>query len=967
MESLSEAAASVWAKSARHDLGWLPLWRHLDDSAAVAGELWDRWLPANTRTLIAESLPDGDVDGRRLAVWLAGVHDIGKATPSFAVQVRGLAERMRDRGLAMPYEIPYQDRKLARHAAAGQLLLERWLSDVHDWPHPQSRPFAVVVGGHHGVPPSYSELEQAGDRPGLLGLRDDQKPWQLVQRELLDRAAIQHGVDDRFAGWRAVKLPQPAQILLTGLVIVADWIASNEELFPYDPERLFAQDRLAKAWYELDLPLPWHAVPASVAPAGLITSRFTLPTGAIVRPIQTAAVEIARHMPDSGLLVIEAPMGEGKTEAALAAAEILAARSGAGGCFLALPTRATSDAMFARVRDWLARVPDDDRDAGAHAVILAHGKARFNEDYRAFMRRGHSSEVDVDAPDRGRDLAAHRWLAGRKKTMLSSFVIGTIDQLLFGALKARHLALRHLGLAGKVVIIDEAHAYDVYMSQYLDRVMEWLAAYHVPTIVLSATLPARRRKEMVQAYDRGRGVAAAPRRRSWRPDPSPELAPEPYAVLDGDIGYPVLTASGDGCHPTVRVAEPSGRETRLTLSRLDDDPEALVALLRAELAEGGCALVVRNTVRRVQEAAAALRVTLAGDGIGVTVAHSRFLAPDRARKDDWLRKSFGPPEQCGDRRPRAHVVVASQVAEQSLDIDFDLLVTDLAPVDLVLQRAGRLHRHQRGDGQSDRPLRLREARCVVTGVDWSASPPQPATGSVRVYGAFPLLRSLAVLEPFLDSGRALHLPAGIAPLVQAAYGDAAIGPPEWQEAIVDAHRKHLAVQQRKERAARAFRLAPPAVAADPVLGWLDANVGDADDDPRLGGRQQVRDTPAESVEVMVVVRRSDGTLVVPPWLDHDGGREVPTAYEPLADLARTVAAGTLALPVELCRSEVIEELEQRNCFDAWQQSRWLKEELVLVLDELGEAELFGHHLRYDREDGLTVARPGTLSRAGSGG
>lgn len=954
MHSLSDAAASVWAKSTRHDTGWLPLWRHLDDSAAVAGELWDRWLPAASRRLITESLPDGDADGRRLAVWLAGVHDVGKATPAFAVQVRGLAERMRDRGLAMPYEIPYQDRKLARHAVAGQILLERWLGDVRGWQRVQSRPFAVVVGGHHGVPPSFPEIERAGDQLSLLGLSEEQKPWQLVHRELLDRAATMHGVADRFADWREVELPQPAQVLLTGLVIVSDWIASNEELFPYDPERLHAEDRLTAAWYALDLPLPWRAVPTTAAP-DLLTSRFALPPGATVRPIQTAAVRVAERMPASGLLVVEAPMGEGKTEAALAAAELLAARSGAGGCFVALPTRATSDAMFTRVRDWLARVPDADREAGAQAVVLAHGKARFNQDFVAFMTRGYSSEIDVDAPDRGRDLAAHRWLAGRKKAMLSSFVIGTIDQLLFGALKARHLALRHLGLAGKVVIIDEAHAYDVYMSQYLDRVLEWLAAYRVPTIVLSATLPAGRRKEMVHAYDRGRGVAPVPlRRRSWRR--AAETTPDPYAVLDGDIGYPVLTASGDGCNPIVRVAEPSGRETQVTLSRADDDPDGLAPLLRSELADGGCALVVRNTVRRVQETAAVLRGALAGDGIDVTVAHSRFLAPDRAEKDDWLRRTFGPPGQSGDRRPQAHVVVASQVAEQSLDIDFDLLVTDLAPTDLVLQRAGRLHRHQRGDGQSDRPPRLRHARCLITGVDWSVSPPRPVAGSVRVYGSYPLLQSLAVLEPYLDGGRALRLPADIAPLVQAAYGDVAVGPAAWQEAIADARDKHATVQQQKEWKAATFRLAAAGSAGEPILGWLDANVGDVDDDPRLEGRKQVRDSPAESVEVLVLIRRVDGALVVPPWLDPGGGREVPTDQEPPGDLARTVAACTLALPAELCRIEVIEELEQRNYVDAWQRSRWLQEELVLVLDENGGAQLFGHQLRYDRDDGLMVTR-----------
>lgn len=319
-------------------------------------------------------------------------------------------------------------------------------------------------------------------------------------------------------------------------------------------------------------------------------------------------------------------------------------------------------------------------------------------------------------------------------------------------------------------------------------------------------------------------------------------------MLDGDIGYPLLTASGtEG--PAVRVAEPSGRSVSVVMSSVDDDPETMAEMLQSDLADGGCALVVRNTVRRVQETARHLRGVLADAGIEVSVAHSRFLAPDRAVKDEWLLRSFGSPDRLKDacsRRPDRHVVVASQVAEQSLDIDFDLLVTDLAPVDLVLQRAGRLHRHQRATDQSDRPERVRQARCVITGVDWSTSPPGPARGSIQVYGRYPLLRSLAVLRPYLDGSRPLSLPGDIAPLVQAAYGDGEVGPDEWLPAMNDERNRHDEVHLNKERKATTFRLGEVGDPGEPITGWLEANVGDVDDDPRLDGRKQVRDAAAES-------------------------------------------------------------------------------------------------------------------------
>ena len=690
----------------------------------------------------------------------------------------------------------------------------------------------------------------------------------------------------------------------------------------------------------------------------LLAARFALPPGTVARPVQAAAVELARRMPGDGLLIIEAPMGEGKTEAALVAAEQLAARTGAGGCFVALPTRATSDAMFLRVLSWLQHVPDADRGRGALAVMLAHGKARLNEDFRAMMD-GKSIGVNLDeaACDGSRqDLAAHQWLSGRKKAMLSSFVVGTIDQLLFAGLRSRHLALRHLGLAGKVVIIDEAHAYDVYMSQYLDRVLEWLAAYGVPTIVLSATLPASRRKAMIQAYDRGRapGARTAPRRSSWRSEAVTSTA-DPYRALDGDIGYPVLVATGEGGEPIVATAAPSGRETTVALEPVEDDAAVLAARLRHELAGGGCALVVCNTVRRVQETADHLRAALAP--IEVSVAHSRFLAPDRAAKDQWLRDTFGPPEHCarvGSTRPSSHVVVASQVAEQSLDIDFDLLVTDLAPVDLVLQRMGRLHRHARGKDQQDRPLRLRAARCLIRGVDWAQVPPEPVAGSRLVYGRHALLRSAAVLQPHLQEGRPVQLPADIAPLVQAAYGDAPVGPESWQPAMHEAEQRHQRKQEAKRERASGFRLGPVGPAGEAIVDWLGLHVGDTDDDRK--GRAQVRDTGAENVEVLLLVRRSDGVLITPPWLRKGGGQEVSTEHTPHPGLARIIATCTLTLPYELSTYEAVEELERCHDYPAWQHSPWLDGQLILVIDEDGTTTLAGYNLHYDSANGLRTTR-----------
>ncbi|WP_433533004.1 CRISPR-associated helicase Cas3' [Micromonospora sp. CA-263727] len=936
---LGDAARSVWGKTDRKGtspVGWLPLWRHLADSADVAGQLWDHWLSPATRRRIAEEVPGGDADARTLAVWIAGVHDIGKATPAFACQAYPLAERMRDRGLAFHRDLIRADRRYAPHATAGHVVLADWLQE-QGWIDPH--PYAVIVGGHHGVPPTDEGLRDVQLRPHLLG----DPAWRQVQQELLTWMAERSGAAERLVEWGAAPLSQPVQAVLTGLVIVADWIASNEEFFPYILDGTDT-GRLHSGWDLLDLPAPWQPVDSPVSVDELFGARFALPEGATPRPVQRTVAELAATMPLPGMVIIEAAMGEGKTEAALAAVEILAGRTGASGCYLALPTRATSDAMFGRMLSWLRRLPDRQVGRGARDVRLAHGKAALNPEYDRLRRTLLPSGIAEDA--RGADIGVHIWLAGPKRTLLSSFVVGTIDQLLFAALRSKHLVLRHLGLAGKVVVIDEAHAYDVYMGRFLDRALEWLGAYGVPVVVLSATLPAQRRAELMAAYDHGR--LGAPPPLTWRDRGKPRI--DPYAALRTDLRYPLVTASTVDRGATATSCADSGRGMEVKLRRLPDDLPALVELLREQLADGGCALVVRNTVARVQETAAELRATL-GPDTPVSVAHSRFMAIDRAAKDRWLRDTFGPPGS-GDR-PRRHVVVASQVAEQSLDIDFDLLVTDLAPVDLVLQRIGRLHRHPR----ADRPTRLAVPTCWITGVDWTTEPPQPVAGSRRVYQPATLLRSAAVLLPHLD-GAPLRLPADIAPITQTAYGETALGPPSWQPAMAEAETKQRDEIAAKELKADGFRLAGVAEPGVPLIGWLSGGVGNADDRAAQG---HVRDTDADSLEVLLLVRTADG-LALPPWID-GGGVVVPTSSVPRWPLPRLIARCTLPLPRSMTTAdvvdEVIAELEQRTDLGAWQAEPWLAGELVLDIEEGGSTTLAGFELHYDPGEGLRVSRAGT--------
>lgn len=954
---LSAAARSVWAKSWPNPAPdgviekWLPLYQHLADTAAVAGHIWDHWLaPPAKRTIIQ---PVGsEAAARALVVWLAGCHDVGKASPAFAVQVRQLAFEMTQCGLRMDATLAGSvERRQARHELVSHLAVTDWLT-AHDFTPSQARKLGSVLAAHHGRPASELEAKQARAQSRLLG----DAAWQSVRDELLESVTTDTATASDIATWRTADIPQHVLVLLSAVVIVADWIASDENLFelndlgmlPHTPARTRATSALAR----LDLPSPWTAK----APADdheLFRERFAIMTP---RPVQAEMMHLARECDAPGLMILEAEMGIGKTEAALAAAEILATRFDMSGVFIGLPTQATADGMFARAIEWAKHL-------GLETPInvhLGHSKSAHNEIFGRMTRDARFRSIGNDYGRASRTakrdqtselIVAHHWFGNAKRGPLANLVVGTIDQSLMGALRSKHLMLRHLALASKVVILDEVHAYDAFMNQYLERILHWLAVYGVPVIMLSATLPAERRQAFAKAYESGRKVTAAriaPRRglAARRAVTATSLENhDRFSVLDGDIGYPSIVMTATDKTPHVINPPSVGGHRSIALERLDDDLTILAATLDESLCDGGTAVVIRNTVRRVQETADHLR---AHTDIPVVVAHSRFLARDRAEKDRLLLRLFG---KVGTERPERMIIVASQVVEQSLDIDFDLMVSDLAPIDLLLQRVGRLHRHRR----TTRPERLRSPRLLIAGVDWSETPPLPARGSKAVYGQYLLLRTLAVLD---DRGT-LTLPDEIPFLVQSVYGQERLGPATWQCAIDNARATFQSEQMAKVAKADVFRL--PLISRHPettLMGWVNGSAGDPATD--TFAQAAVRDGE-ETLEVLVLQKDATGTLRTPSWLSGDAADiQIPDNEPPDAALTRIILGCSLRLPAGLCRGRgidsLIRELEELYPVAAWHGSHALRGELVLILDENGCTQIGEFQLHYDQDDGLDYWR-----------
>lgn len=1028
-DDLSRQARSLWAKS---DYGfgeeWLPLVVHMRDSYDVITRLWCTWMPSGVKAMLARECGTTEEGLCELVGFLGAVHDIGKAAPVFQISSRGrfdseegdLSWKPERAGLDIsPWLIAERG---VRHTVAGEVILEDYLANTCGWSSEKARALASIVGAHHGQPPVLGKIVHARDLSPALGWDEPHADsWRAVQRELIEYAQSLSGFDPSGAAERcAGPIPANAESVVTGLVIMADWIASNQSCYPLlpiipseqesddeDGSHDWYERRAQNAWDDIDIRSCWNAESVESTTYSF-ADRFGLPATASPRPVQEAAMQIALEMNSPGLMIIEAPMGEGKTEAALAVAEIFGYRCSRGGVCVALPTMATTDAMFSRVHAWIERLPHEGDNP--ESMFLAHGKAGFNEEYQGLIRASRQakySAIDQDSSldrDRSRSSVASSsiaevsdWMQGRKKGMLANFVVCTVDQVLMGALNMKHLFLRHLALVNKVVIIDECHAYDMYMQQYLNRVLEWLGSWDTPVVLLSATLPASQRDQFVASYLKGRNALSRDSERGTSEQYGEGLSylelvrrrrMERLAVPSGSEkdrvqmprveGYPLITYTS-GSEKLSQAIEPSSRSVEIELSIMSDDETELVQALKHLLAEGGCAGVVCDTVKRAQRAFAALSEVF---GTGeVLLTHSRFTDIDRMENEQRLRKLLGPQSNVHKGgRPKRLIVVGTQVIEQSLDIDFDVLVSDVAPIDLLLQRIGRLHRHRRGDGESDRPSSVRKARCFVRGVlSVNGSEVQFDRGIESVYERAALMESLAVAGLVESDGAVrLGLPADIERLVQDAYGPnaASFMPQGWSEQYseaADRRRRHWEEKQHRADACLLKSIDDLVENDKSLVGLFEDGVDTVGsamrgcDDDR--GPRAVRDTQ-ETVEVLLACERDDGLHLL-PWIgdeEHsvEKGAWIPTGFEPDGRVAKVLSRCAVRLPLEMSPGgdidSLLDALEEMSgpYVGAWQDSRWLSGSLIIPLRERAEqmfqAEVLGWEVSYSRQDGLSAVR-----------
>jgi len=674
MEKLSSHMAAYyhyWGKATSADSAvspYHPLPYHCLDVAAVAHVLLTR-RPGLTR-FFAESIGLDIDDFRAWCIFLIALHDIGKFSSAFQHVIGNPTATHRH------YDV--------RHDTLGYALWENHLRDhlsERNLPEVQGRdlrywravvqPLVAAVTGHHGVPPNPSIASRslsvwftATDLETATVYASDCVSLLFENRAL---PSFGYNLQDLYNERRTPLVSW----WLAGFTVLCDWLGSNSDFFVYRSEPM----ALADYWSEHALPQAQTAVTASgilPVPSSLprnFASLFHNLNSQAPTPLQNAAIEIPLE-DEPQLFILEDVTGSGKTEAAYLLMHRLMARGLADGFYIALPTMATANAMYERSVGIYKRLFDE---SDQPSLVLAHAARalvpRFTDSVLP-----PASNLESRYDDTINDLpAGHHctaWLADhRKKSLLAQAGIGTIDQALLAILKSRHQSLRLFGLLGKVLVVDEVHACDDYVHGLLKDLITAHTAAGGSTILLSATLPRRMRSDLAAAYRRGRNL------------PPVELH---------NNAYPLFTRIGETSVDEKETAtRPSVRRT-LAFRLLHDESDAVDEVIETAAA-GRCICWIRNSVDDAIRTYKELTHHLPANQL--TLFHARFTLGDRLAIENKVLEQFGPRSNAAKRQGR--VVIATQVVEQSLDLDFDQMISDLAPIDLLLQRAGRLRRHSR--------------------------------------------------------------------------------------------------------------------------------------------------------------------------------------------------------------------------------------------------------------------------------
>jgi CRISPR-associated endonuclease/helicase Cas3 len=719
-----------WAKTDESGRPCLSVRDHCLNVGAVAEALWDVARPP--------------VD-RKVAVLLAASHDVGKISPGFQrksvawLAQFGLLEESKKRAWVCAE---------SDHSKVSQFTIQHVLREAFALQKPDAALWAAVAGMHHGAPHFGGSWNSCENSLRMEGAAVGNIPWEIWRRELISELCETFGRPSSFPPRDS---RDESRLRWTaGLVTLADWIGSDERFFPHgggvrsiSEAREIARDAVAQIGLRT----------ASLTKEYSFEELFGFPPN----PLQAATLATVR---EPGVYIIEAPMGMGKTEAALGAAYQLIRSGKAGGIYFALPTQVTSNLIHARVCDFLAAT-------GESPARLIHSGSWLVDGFPI---------PDVPALEPGEPRREARdWFNSSKRALLGQFGVGTADQALMEVIAVKHFFLRQFALAGKVVIIDEVHSYDVFTGTLVTALVAALRRLGSTVMILSATLTTDRRITLL-----GGGAV-----------PGHQAENERFPLISGDTIAPV-SVEPPPAKPPVRV-------------RFRPESDCLRDVVQA-VRQGACVLWICDTVDRAQDTYCRAVAAQNEADPPVALLHSRFtFAARQSLETEWMQK-LGKHREV---RPNGCLLISTQIAEQSVDIDADLLVTELAPTDMLFQRLGRLWRHW-GEGER-RPVDAPAVWIIAEDEGLHTLRSESDKSAIRralgkkakVYAPYVLLRTL---EQWHDKSE-VRLPADIRSWIEATYRPRdESARPGWAALLVELNARRAQHEGRAQSAQNVWQL-----------------------------------------------------------------------------------------------------------------------------------------------------------------
>jgi CRISPR-associated endonuclease/helicase Cas3 len=660
---------------------------------------------------------------------LAALHDLGKISPGFQQKCGAWLE---DNDLVTVARNGCWDTSMeadhgkVTHSAIQSFLLERGIDRK------TAKYVSSVIGAHHG---HLNPPVDSGYRPQkAISETHSNIDWD-AERMVNARMIWDHFLESSILF--SLSEDSPMLWWLAGLTSVADWIGSDERFFPSN-----STDYTEKSNHRTNTLV--HALDAIGFRKAQLVPNLSF-HDLFHDPKEPEKIWIPNEMQEKtlatvcgpGVYVVEAPMGTGKTEAALWACYHLLLSEKAMGIYFALPTQATSNRIHLRVNDFLRRIAPQ-----TPVSHLIHGNSwLMTNDCGIHPTATDQQGNSLDDARIGRD-----WFASAKRAMIAPFGVGTSDQALLGIVAARPFFVRHFALAGKVVILDEVHSYDLYTGTLIDKLITTLEGLGCTVIVLSATLSGKRRAQIV----------------SYPKD------------VEGEVGLPYPLISGRNESTTfkpVAAAPPKSRTVKIDFITRESAYKEAITIAR----KGGPVVWICDTIDAAQKQYQRF-AGLAQKEFPVGLLHSRFPYWLREKLEtEWMeRLDKDGKTRCGC------ILVSTQIVEQSVDLDADFLISELAPTDMLLQRLGRLWRHDREQRSVDearlciikeekslKDFRKMEAEAIIDALG----------GKARVYDPFVLLRTLQLWENY----PLIVIPEQIRKLIESTYCDRNDDPKSWEK------------------------------------------------------------------------------------------------------------------------------------------------------------------------------------------